>query len=657
MPHIRKAIQLMLLCSAPLTSCPTAFALPPHATAITLDAETEARCLEILRNALVGDEFWPAMHAAETLSQNGYGAEVRKRLTPRLPLETNLRQRCGLARELIRAGDDGQATVLLEVLANPDAYGHVHACESMYKVDVTGDGQLLKTAMSDQSNPVKALMAAAALAKHGDQNALKFIRANVSHPETGWVSAWILGSIGSKEDVASLKQTLEKTKDARQRAYYEHALALQGDSDGRAALLKNLAHEDPVVQADAAYMAGDAGIESAEDELIQLLNDAHLDVRIRAAQGLLTLARGPEAPQEVEDSKKVVAPEVVLDLPPGPNNSRNSEGDFIQTRDGRLLFIYTYFGKGTGDDYDVAELRERVSLDQGKTWLPDERTIVKPESGLNVMSVSLLRLQSGEIALIYLSKISPSDCRPDMRISTDEGKTWGEPVKCITDEVDYYVLNNGRAVQTREGRLVLPVCLHRTLADKKNDWAGELMCYFSDDKGKTWKRSKSVFKGFVNGNRATVQEPGVIELADGRLMMFIRASVGSQMLSYSEDGGNTWSDPVPSNIISPLSPASIKRIPKTGDLLLVWNNHAGIAPELKDFRTPLTVAISKDDGKTWEAVKNVHEDPFGWYCYTAIDFVGDDVLLGHCAGDRRGNGLTDTKVTRFNLNWLYDDKK
>ena len=34
----------------------------------------------------------------------------------------------------------------------------------------------------------------------------------------------------------------------------------------------------------------------------------------------------------------------------------------------------------------------------------------------------------------------------------------------------------------------------------------------------------------------------------------------------------------------------------------------------------------------------------------------DQVLLGHCAGDRRTSGLNTTQITRFPLDWLYDRK-
>ena len=76
---------------------------------------------------------------------------------------------------------------------------------------------------------------------------------------------------------------------------------------------------------------------------------------------------------------------------------------------------------------------------------------------------------------------------------------------------------------------------------------------------------------------------------------------------------------------------------------------------MKGRRTPFHVAISRDEGRTWERVKVLEDDPNGWYCYTAMAFVGDHVLLGHCAGDRRTNGLGTTQITRFPVAWLYED--
>ncbi len=332
----------------------------------------------------------------------------------------------------------------------------------------------------------------------------------------------------------------------------------------------------------------------------------------------------------------------LLTIEPGKDNPRNSEGDIIELKDGRLCLIYTRFTGGGGDD-EAADLAMRISPDRGESWSNDQ-IVVRRTGGLNVMSVSLLRLTTGEIALFYLRKTSQEDCRPLLCLSTDEARTWSEPTVCITDEVGYYVLNNDRAVQLRSGRLVLPVAWHQG-PGRQRDTAGVIMCYLSDNNGRTWRRSKDTFQGFApDGKRITVQEPGVIELKDGRLMMYLRTNAGSQYVCYSSDGGETWSKAGPSTLASPLSPATIKRVPCTGDLVCVWNDHSGAHPYPAGRRTPLCLALSKDEGKTWSRSEVLEGNPDGWYCYTALTFLEDRMLLAYCAGDKIVGGLNRLKV-------------
>lgn len=342
--------------------------------------------------------------------------------------------------------------------------------------------------------------------------------------------------------------------------------------------------------------------------------------------------------------------ETLLIIEPGKGNPRNSEGDIIELKDGRLCLVYTRFTGGSGD-HAAADLAMRISGDGGKSWCDDVIVVHRP-GGLNVMSVSLLRLANEQIALFYLRKTSKEDCRPLMCISADEAATWSEPTVCITDKVGYYVLNNDRAVQLRSGRIILPVAWHQGPGQPR-DTAGVIMCYLSDDNGKTFRRSKDSFKGYTpNGRRITVQEPGVIELKDGRLMMFMRTNAASQYISYSQDDSETWTKAQPSQLISPLSPASIKRIPWSGDLLCIWNDHSGIHNYPKGHRTPLCLAISKDEGKTWSKSEIIEDNPDGWYCYTAISFVKNQVLLSYCAGDKKIGGLNRLKILALSQNWL-----
>ncbi|MCK5457525.1 MAG: exo-alpha-sialidase, partial [Melioribacteraceae bacterium] len=308
--------------------------------------------------------------------------------------------------------------------------------------------------------------------------------------------------------------------------------------------------------------------------------------------------------------------EIVLRLDPKDGNPRNSEGDFIQLKDGRILFVYTHFSKGSGDNAG-AHLAGRYSADEGKTWTTEDVTILENEGGMNVMSVSLFRLSDDRIALFYLRKNSESDCIPYLRTSTDEAKSWSEPTRCIPDK-GYFVVNNDRVVRLKSGRIIFPTSLHKT-PDSETTSIGKIRCYYSDDDGITWLRGNDA----SNPENATTQEPGLIELNDGKLMLFCRTESGTQYFSYSSDQGVNWSTLKPSNIKSPLSPAAIERIPKTGDLMLVWNNNYKPIHDGGN-RTPFNVAISKDEGATWEKIKEIESDPYGWYCYTAIEFVGDN---------------------------------
>ena len=147
--------------------------------------------------------------------------------------------------------------------------------------------------------------------------------------------------------------------------------------------------------------------------------------------------------------------EIVLRLEPKEGNPRNSEGDFISLNDGRLLFVYTHFTGGSGDNSN-AHLAARFSEDSGKTWTKEDLTIVPNEGGMNIMSVSLIRLNSNKIALFYLRKNSETDCLPIMRISSDEAKTWSKPILCV-DEPGYYVMNNDRVVKLKNGRMMAPL--------------------------------------------------------------------------------------------------------------------------------------------------------------------------------------------------------
>lgn len=348
----------------------------------------------------------------------------------------------------------------------------------------------------------------------------------------------------------------------------------------------------------------------------------------------------------------------ILDLNPNKENPRNSEGAFVTLKSGRIVFLYTRFHGGT-DDASPANIVSIFSDDGGRTWNKEPKIVVENPTGANVMSVSLLRLQSGKIALFYLVKNSLLDCRPVLRFSTDETESWSGP-RHVGAAPGYFVLNNDRVVQLKTGRLVVPVAFHRSRASLPQsydsfDGRAIALWYLSDDEGATWREADDWW-ALAAHTRTGLQEPGVVELADGNLLSWMRTDQGMQFYSRSTDAGRKWSAPEKSPLQSPASPASIKRLPDSEILLAIYNDHSGAFPFPKGKRTPLVSAISADHGTTWSGHKLIEGDPTGWYCYTAIHFIEDAVLLAYCAGDPKVGGLNRLRIRRLALESLATGK-
>jgi len=349
-------------------------------------------------------------------------------------------------------------------------------------------------------------------------------------------------------------------------------------------------------------------------------------------------------------------PRTLLTIDPDESYPRNSEGAILVGGDGALLLAYTRFTGGKGDNAE-AHVSLRVSSDGGATWGPD-RVLVKNEGRENIMSVSLLRLPSGEILLLYLVKNGWDDCHPCVRRSPDDLHTLSGPTAVTSDDaIAYYVINNDRLIRLPSGRIVAPSASHFCGDGTRDTWDPRCWatCFLSDDEGHSWRRGHGVLSPPAECGASGLQEPGVVELEDGRLWMWMRTASGFQWQSFSQDGGETWSRPGPTTMPSPLSPMSVKRIPATGDLLAVWNDHSYIhpTPEERGKRTPLCTAVSTDEGRSWSPSRILEGDPEGWYCYTSITFEGDRVLLGYCAGNDEIGRLSRLRVTSVPINWLY----
>ncbi len=93
------------------------------------------------------------------------------------------------------------------------------------------------------------------------------------------------------------------------------------------------------------------------------------------------------------------------------------------------------------------------------------------------------------------------------------------------------------------------------------------------------------------------------------------------------------------------------RIPSTGDLLLVWNDTFRAKEGHGGKRTPLTAALSSDEGKSWRRVRNLETRTDAAYAYTSLIFVKDRAIMSYWEqADKR----LSSRFRAVPIRWLYE---
>lgn len=176
----------------------------------------------------------------------------------------------------------------------------------------------------------------------------------------------------------------------------------------------------------------------------------------------------------------------------------------------------------------------------------------------------------------------------------------------------------------------------------------------SDDKGKTWKYvgpvdaeyslptalrkagiKKETGDDLEAGEVLTEKgaqpilciQPSILQLKDGRLMAIGRTRNAKLAVTYSSDCGDTWSKVVLSDLPNNNSGTDAVTL-ADGRQVVVFNDFATLPGTPKGVRTPVSIAVSEDDGKTWKNAVVLEDSPISQYSYPSI-IQGKDGKL-HC---------------------------
>lgn len=359
---------------------------------------------------------------------------------------------------------------------------------------------------------------------------------------------------------------------------------------------------------------------------------------------------------------EIKAQKTVCEIPPQKGNGRNSEGDFITLKDGTIMFAYSRYNSDGGEDDDSCDIAALYSYDNGESFT-DMRILVKAEDlGVkNLMCVSLMRMQNGDIGLFFLKKLENGFSEYYLLRSDDEGKSFYSQKKCFPDTYkSYYVVNNARVLRTSDSRLFVPAASHRTGFDEKNelqfDYYAFSLLFCSEDDGNTWKEINVKFANPNPNSETGLQEPGITELKNGSLYTYFRTDCLCQYESISVDGGKTWTTPSPSIFTSPESPMLIRKNPYSGKYYSIYNPvpFYNTRNEDEDFfqagRTPIILRES-NDGINFSNEIILENDENKGYCYPAVHFIDEKTLLiSFCAGGKEdGSCLNKTVIKKILL--------
>lgn len=328
------------------------------------------------------------------------------------------------------------------------------------------------------------------------------------------------------------------------------------------------------------------------------------------------------------------------------HSNDNHAANLLELDNGDLLCVW-FSGSGEGNP-DTNIVMSRLPAGSNH-WLAPVQLSNDPER--SEQNPVLFQAPNGKLWLFHTSNEphNQKTSRIVYRISEDRGETWSA----------VEVLSDGLGIFLR----------HPPLALKNGDWL--LPAYYcrleghysvvliSSDEGATWTEYE------VPGSIHRVQM-NVVELEEGKLYAMFRSRQADRIYtSISGDYGKSWSVPVRSELPNNNSSTQLVKL-HNGQLALIYNNSTMERDQFrwvqrkgefrkKPLRTPLTLAVSEDEGNTWPYVRNVQmadleykESEVG-YSYPSIITTRDNHI--HLAFSYLRKGI---KHIRMPLDWVKE---
>ena len=277
----------------------------------------------------------------------------------------------------------------------------------------------------------------------------------------------------------------------------------------------------------------------------------------------------------------------------------------VEAPDGSLVAAW-FGGSGEGRQ-DVGIWSSRRP--PGGDWSPPVELYKEP--GQPAWNPVLFR--TGETIRLYF-KVGPSprSWSGAHMESTTSGKQWSDPVWLPAGMLG--------PVRAKPIALAGGEILAGTSLETYRTWSSWME--ISADGGETWSKHGPILFGDRERDRIGSIQPTLLEIRPGVVRAFFRTPrrLGKIATSLSRDGGRTWAPLELTELDHPSAGIDSLRL-DDGRCLLLYNPSP-------DRRTPLSLAVSFDDGVTWRdflVVEALEEGARGELSYPAMiqDAAGD----------------------------------
>lgn len=227
----------------------------------------------------------------------------------------------------------------------------------------------------------------------------------------------------------------------------------------------------------------------------------------------------------------------------------------------------------------------------------------------------VLHRDGEKIILYYKVGHNCTDWYTMVTESDDFGETWTEAREAIPGDHTSRIVTKNRILVTEDGRW-----LAGTSSEYKPKW--DCCIEISEDKGKSWSIHPIPFAHPGEPEKTTgVIQPALWQSDENTFHCLMRSTEGYVYRSDSTDNGNTWCEAYPTDIPNNNSGITVEKL-SDSTLVLVYNPVGG------DWgaRTPLSAAISQDNGKSWSKCFDF-ETAEGEYSYPYVTTDGKTVDL------------------------------